>query len=110
MSQVRLLGTISLYSGFPTADKKREALLGREITLMRSVGMHGDFFRVKGAHPVYAEIVRDAGDSLLMRILKYLEGDVYEEESWISRDLFETCMRTGYLSPAERPEMERLRA
>jgi hypothetical protein len=49
----------------------------------------------------YMTIVKEMEDGMIVRIVRDKDG--YEEAStdFISRDLFESCIRTGYLSKVE---------
>jgi hypothetical protein len=45
----------------------------------------------------YFEIIGDTTDSYLVRITRIRDGDKKVLEERISHDLFEICLRTGYI-------------
>ncbi|MDR1468206.1 MAG: hypothetical protein LBT00_02810 [Spirochaetaceae bacterium] len=49
----------------------------------------------------YFEIIGDTTDSYLVRITRVRDGDKKILEERISHDLFEICLKTGYIYQAE---------
>ncbi|MEM5948267.1 hypothetical protein WKV44_06900 [Spirochaetia bacterium 38H-sp] len=72
--------------------------------------MRVEYFKVKGKIPTYAEILSETEEKLLMRITKYHDGDIISTKTWMDRTLFNTCLRTGYLLPAQKEEQQKLHA
>ena len=56
-------------------------------------------YRIKSApgQVAHLEILSELNDDILVRIMRRYDGYETHEESYISRDLFDTCVRTAYL-------------
>jgi hypothetical protein len=46
----------------------------------------------------YLEILDETGDGYQVRLTRLSDGDEKVSEDFIDRSLFETCLKTGYLS------------
>ena len=51
----------------------------------------------------YMTIVRELEDGYVVRIVRDKDGYVDETTDYISKTLFESCIRTGYLTKIEEP-------
>lgn len=49
----------------------------------------------------YLTIVREMEDGYVVRIIRDMDGYEDVKTDYISRELFESCIRTGYLTPVE---------
>jgi hypothetical protein len=49
----------------------------------------------------YMAIVKEKGDGIIVRIVRDKDGYEDVTTDFISRDLFESCIRTGYISKIE---------
>ena len=57
-----------------------------------------DFYRLKSSNPTdYMTILREMEDGFVVKIVRDRDG--YEEETtdFLSKSLFESCLRTGYI-------------
>lgn len=57
-----------------------------------------DFYRLKSSNPTdYMTILREMEDGYVVKIVRDRDG--YEEETtdFLSKGLFESCLRTGYI-------------
>ena len=57
-----------------------------------------DFYRLKSSNPTdYMTILREMEDGYVVKIVRDRDG--YEEETtdFLSKSLFESCLRTGYI-------------
>lgn len=57
-----------------------------------------DFYRLKSSnHTDYMTILREMEDGFVVKIVRDRDG--YEEETtdFLSKSLFESCLRTGYI-------------
>lgn len=57
-----------------------------------------DFYKIKGTNPAdYMTIVREMEDGFIVKIVRDRDG--YEEviTDFLSKTLFESCLRTGYI-------------
>ncbi len=57
-----------------------------------------DFYRLKSSNPSdYMTILREMEDGYVVKIVR--DHDGYEEETtdFLSKSLFESCLRTGYI-------------
>ena len=57
-----------------------------------------DFYRLKSSNPTdYMTILREMEDGFVVKIVRDRDG--YEEEitDFLSKSLFESCLRTGYI-------------
>lgn len=57
-----------------------------------------DFYKIKSTNPAdYMTIVREMEDSFIVKIVRDRDG--YEEviTDFLSKTLFESCLRTGYI-------------
>lgn len=57
-----------------------------------------DFYKIKSTNPAdYMTIVREMEDGLIVKIVRDRDG--YEEviTDFLSKTLFESCLRTGYI-------------
>lgn len=62
-------------------------------------------FRVKGMSGIttYLEIIREESDGFQVHIHSSTPYGESDSEEYISSDLFESCLRTGYLLPVPLP-------
>ncbi|MFW5800588.1 MAG: hypothetical protein ACOCVC_01035 [Spirochaeta sp.] len=62
-------------------------------------------FRVKGMHGIdtYMEILREEEDGFYIHIHSTTPYGESDSEEYISKDLFESCIRTGYLVGIPQP-------
>ncbi len=51
----------------------------------------------------YMTIVRETEDGFVIRIVRDLDGYNEVTTDFLSRELFESCVRTGYLTEIEEP-------
>ncbi len=62
-----------------------------------------DFYRLKSSNPTdYMTILREMEDGFVVKIVRDRDG--YEEETtdFLSKSLFESCLRTGYIEKISR--------
>ncbi len=64
-------------------------------------------FRVKGISGIetYIELLAEAPGGYDARITSIADHHVRESCEYISQDLLDSCVRTGYLSPVEEPAL-----
>lgn len=62
-------------------------------------------YRVKGMSGIetHIELLSEVPGGFEARITSFAEHGVRESCEYISTDLLESCIRTGYLSPVEEP-------
>ncbi|AFG36343.1 hypothetical protein [Spirochaeta africana] len=62
-------------------------------------------FRIKGMHGIetYMEILREEDDGFHIHIHSSTPYGESDSEEYISSDLFDSCLRTGYLIPVPLP-------
>jgi hypothetical protein len=58
------------------------------------------------AQPAFVDILRESNNGFLVRIRRINEDFVKETEEFISKQLFDACVRTGYFTevPNYKPE------
>lgn len=62
-----------------------------------------DFYRLKSSNPTdYMTIIKEMEDGFVVKIVRDRDG--YEEETtdFLSKSLFESCLRTGYIEKMSR--------
>lgn len=56
-----------------------------------------------GKNTDYMTIVREMDDGFVVRIVRDLDGYQDVKTDYISRELFDSCIRTGYLTEIKEP-------
>lgn len=57
-----------------------------------------DFYRLKSANPSdYMTILREMEDGYVVKIVRDRDGFEEETTDFLSKTLFESCLRTGYI-------------
>ncbi len=64
-------------------------------------------YKVKGDHAAstYMEILEETADGYTVSIVQEFENCRKTTRDFLSRDLFETCLRTGYLTKIESADL-----
>ncbi|MBN2509755.1 MAG: hypothetical protein JXB03_05735 [Spirochaetales bacterium] len=60
-------------------------------------------YKVKGEETAYLTVLGETDDELQVEIVRERNGMVIRSSETISRNLFETCIHTSYLTPYEEP-------
>ncbi len=70
------------------------------------------FYRLKsiGKTSDYMSVIKETKDGYVVRIVRDLDGYSDIKTDFLSRSLFDTCIRTGYLTKIEEPEVEKIAA
>lgn len=58
-----------------------------------------------GSSKDYMQIVREMDEGFVVRIVRDMDGYEDVTNDFISKTLFESCVRTGYISKVETAEM-----
>ena len=56
-----------------------------------------------GKNTDYMTIIREMDDGFVVRIVRDLDGYQDVKTDYISRELFDSCIRTGYLTEIKEP-------
>lgn len=57
-----------------------------------------DFYRLKSSNPTdYMTILREMEDGFVVKIVRDRDGYEDETTDFLSKSLFESCLRTGYI-------------
>lgn len=57
-----------------------------------------DFYRLKSSNPTdYMTILREMEDGFVVKIVRDRDGYEDETTDFLSKTLFESCLRTGYI-------------
>jgi hypothetical protein len=54
---------------------------------------------------VLLDILAESDDSYKIRITRIIDGDKKIQEEYIERQLFDTCLATGYVAQLDNPEL-----
>ena len=63
-------------------------------------------YRVKGDEAAYLTVLGEMDDELQVEIVKEKDGQLERHTEIITRNLFETCLNTNYLTPIDIPVTE----
>jgi len=64
-------------------------------------------YKVKGDHsaPTYLEIIEETADGYTVSLVQEFENCRKVNRDFLSKELFETCLRTGYLTRMESADL-----